>query len=354
MTLEAPSTINAGRRQVWRGSSRRNAALWLLLILVCANLAWEHQTILIQLVGTADYYQLTVREPFRFRILPALLYRASMLGAAPVTTGMNPPFDTSYDVFQLALDTVSLVFSFVFLRRIATSLNPRIPNGLVTLYSAAIGLLIVVFGFFMVPNRALFYPYDFPDLCLAALIALLCVRLQGRDAWLLPVVVFVASMNKETAAFYSGLYLAMRIGDSKERLRAAMVVGACVVAALAARLTVIWIASHLAAPAGADSAQYELHLGYTLAQFRNPLFVFAMVGICSYLYIPIFLMRRRFDTVDICILLLVSAWIVIMSAVGIVRELRVFVPASLLLFVIITRHLPELFAMLAHSPSREH
>jgi hypothetical protein len=41
------------------------------------------------------------------------------------------------------------------------------------------------------------------------------------------------------------------------------------------------------------------------------------------------------------ILAMVVLWIIIMSMVGIFRQLRLFVPASVFLFVILARHLTE-------------
>jgi hypothetical protein len=67
-----------------------------------------------------------------------------------------------------------------------------------------------------------------------------------------------------------------------------------------------------------------------------------MLNVCSYLYIPVFLLRRKLDRTDFLILLMIAGWTAIMSVVGIVRELRIFVPASLMMFVIMARHLDEI------------
>ena len=312
----------------------------LLTALVALNLSWEHQTILIPMVNLTDYYHLAAREPFVYRMLPALVYHTVMGGRADLLTGLNAPFDSSYSIFQLLMDAVSIAVTLLFMQKIAQALNPRIEAAITFTFTVASALVIIVFGYYMVPNRALFYPYDFPDMCFAAIVFYLCIRLRGRGEYLLPLVIFVATLNKETAIFYSGLYVALRAGRrNPDWHRSTGVLAACAVAFLAARSLVVWLVKLLGAGLTTGNQQYEFHLSYTLEQFRNPLFLFAMLNICSYLYVAVYLLRKKLDRTDFMILFMVAGWIAIMSVVGIVRELRIFVPASLMMFVIIARHL---------------
>jgi hypothetical protein len=311
-----------------------------LLGLVTLNLSWEHQSLLIPQLTTTDYYRFEAREPFIYRILPALLYRSLTGGRTDVSTGLNAPVDSMADIFQLLLDTTSLCVTFIFLEKILRRFNPGSKPAVTRTVAAAAGLIIVIFGFFMVPNRAFFYPYDFPDLCLATVIFYLCIRLEGAWEYLLPVVIFIATLNKETAVYYSGLYLALRAGSGARWGRIAAVLGLCAAAAVTARLTVNWLVSQLHRET-IGNQQYELHLLYTLEQMTNPLFVFSMLNICSYLYVVIYALRRRLDRTDVLILLMIGGWLAIMSTVGVIRELRIFVPASLMMFVIIARHLDD-------------
>src|SRR5689334_15998039 len=94
-----------------------------LVVLIALNLSWEHQTLLIPMVYAKDYYHLTAQEPFVYRALPALLYHAIMGGHADVLTGMKAPFDSSYSIFQLAVDTISLTVSLIFMNKIARAFN---------------------------------------------------------------------------------------------------------------------------------------------------------------------------------------------------------------------------------------
>ena len=314
-----------------------------LTAIVALNLSWEHQTLLIaQIASLTDYYHFEAREPFVYRILPALIYNSLAAGHRDVLTGLNAPFDSSVNIFQLCMDAVSLGLTLVFLNKIVRRLNPDLHPALTLAFAAAAELVIVVFGFYMVPNRAFFYPYDFPDLCLATFIFYLCIRLEGRYEYLLPAAIFIATLNKETAIYYCGLYLAFRMSRRQDWGRTARVLALCCVAFVAARAGVIWLVRQLHNGVPIVNEQYEYHLMYTLQQMSNPLFIFAMLNICSYLYVAIYLLRRRLDRTDGLILLMIAGWIAIMAVVGIVRELRIFVPASLLMFVIVARHLQAL------------
>jgi hypothetical protein len=334
-------------RIMYGEKKKKNLLILFLVAVVALNLSWEHQTILIPMVHLTEYYHFATHEPFVYRILPALLYRGLMGGRRDLMTGMNDPFSSSYSIFQLLIDAVSLVVTLVFMQKITQALNPRLTSRVTFTFAAAGALVIVIFGYYMVPNRALFYPYDFPDMCFAAIIFYLCIRLEGRAEFLLPLAIFVATFNKETAVFYSGLYLALRAGRDASWLRTSAVQVACGGAFLLARSVVIQLVKRIGSGAPMNNQQYEVHLQYTLQQLKNPLFVFAMLNICSYLYVAIFLLRKKLDRTDFLILLMIGGWIAIMSVVGIVRELRIFVPASLMMFVIIARHLEVIAAALA-------
>jgi hypothetical protein len=310
-----------------------------LIVIVALNLSWEHQSLLIPQLTTHDYYHFEAREPFIYRILPALIYRAAFSGHPDRLTGLNAPFDSSVNIFQLFLDALCLCMTFVLLNGIVQRLNSGLHPWLTRAIAGATGVMIVVFGFFMVPNRAFFYPYDFPDLCLATLIFYLCIRLEGRYEYLLPIAIFIATLNKETAIYYSGLYLALRAAPKADWGRITAVLALCGAAFITARVTVNWLVHRLHGGGPIVNQQYEYHLMYTLAQMTNPLFVFSILNICSYLYVVIYLLRRRLDRTDGLILAMIAGWVIIMSTVGIIRELRIFVPASLMMFVILARHL---------------
>jgi hypothetical protein len=314
-----------------------------LVVIVSVNLAWEHQMILTQQVTLKDYYNLAARAPFIYRVLPALIFRLIASGHINGVTGLKAPLDTYYGVYQLLLDAACLAATFIFMSKIAQRLNPDLRAVAVLAFAAAAELVIVVFGFFMVPNYAVFYPYDFPDMCCAAAIFYLCIRASGAAEFLLPIAVFVATLNKETAVFYSGLYLVFSIEKKKNWRKAAVVLIATAVAFLLSRLSVLTLLGHLGMAATTGGPQFENQfVSNTVGQLKNPLLYFALLNICSYLYVAVWAIRKRLDRTDLLILSMVIAWILIMSVVGVVRQLRLFVPASLLLYVILGRHLGEM------------
>jgi len=322
----------------------KRANLVLLVVLVATislNLAWEHQVILTPMVKLTDYYDFAARAPLGYRILPALLCRLLSWGHSNFATGLNEPLDSYYSIFQLVIDTISLFVGFVFIAKIARQLNPRLSSTIILPFAGAAALMIVVFGYFMVPNKAFFYPYDFPDLCIATIIFYLCIRGGNAVEIALPAAVFVATLNKETAVFYSGLYLVFSIERHRDWKRVAFVLVASAAAFVLARATVLLLVRKLGPGVATSGPQFEIQFGYTMQQFRNPLFVFALLNICSYLYLPVWAIRKRLDRTDMFILAMVLAWVIIMSMVGIFRQLRLFVPASVMLFLIIARHLSE-------------
>jgi hypothetical protein len=101
--MHGPSPA-AGRTAMLKN---RKLLLSFALVLVCLNLGWQHQTILIQMVSVKDYYDFAAREPFIYRILPALLYRAVSLGRGEIQIGLHEPLSSSYTAFQFLLDTAT-------------------------------------------------------------------------------------------------------------------------------------------------------------------------------------------------------------------------------------------------------
>lgn len=314
--------------------------LWCLIAIISINLAWAHQTILIKMVDIINYYNFNVEPPFSYRILPAIIYRAIFFGNGEIKLGLNEPLSSSYQVFQLILDSVSLFVLAYVMYLIARHVNTTIRPRVIFVFSTSIFLMIVVFGYFMVPNRALFYPYDFTELALTAIIIYLCSRRSDRDIIFFPLVIFFSSMNKETAIFFLGLYIVLRLDYSTNKARTIFIVLASLVAAIIARIIAIKLSRPFDGYEFSIQHQYIIQLPYTMQQLTNPILLFAMTGIFSYLYFPIIILRKNLNKTDTMIVVMVLLWFIIMVTVGIIRELRIFAPASLLLFFIISRRLP--------------
>ena len=270
---------------------------------------------------------------------------------AGVLTGLKEPFESYGGIFQVALDTVSLVLAFIFLCKIARELNKELSASVILAFTGIVALMIVVFGYFQVPTKGWFYPYDFLDLCIASFIFYLCIRGGTAAEMLLPAAVFVATFNKETAVFYSGLYLIFSIERRRDWKRVVLVLIGCAAAFVLARSGVLLLTEMLGAPSSGGH-QFENHVLETLQQFKNPSLLIAFTAIFSYLYLPVWVIRKRLDRTDFLILGMVLLWLLVISTVGILRQFRLYVPASVLLFVILARHLSEVLAAWAPTFTR--
>jgi hypothetical protein len=333
------------RRDLGPSAMKRSTlvAIGALVTIISFNLAWEHRPLLVQMVDLNAYYAFAERAPMVFRILPALIGHVVLGSHAGVATGLKEPFDSYGGIFQVALDTISLVLAFVFLCKIVRELNKELSLSVVLTFTGTAALMIVVFGYFQVPTKGWFYPYDFPDLCIASIIFYLCIRGGTVPEMLLPVAVFVATFNKETAVFYSGLYLIFSIERHRDWKRVVLVLFCCAAAFVLARSSVLLLTRTLGAPSS-GGIQFENHILETLQQLKNPSLLIAFTAVFSYLYLPVWVIRKRLDRTDVLILGMVLLWMLVISTVGILRQFRLYVPASVLLFVILARHLSEVLA----------
>ena len=177
-----------------------------LAILVSLNVAWAHQTILLQALPLHPYYENGFEPPFEHRTLLRILYFA-LFGARIHEIGMNAPLASSAQVFQLAVDTICLFLTCLCMMRIARKVWPLAEDATIACTSATFLLLIVVFGYFFVPNKPFFYPYDFLELLIfASFVALALSGCRWADA--LSILLLAAgALNKETAIFGWLVYL---------------------------------------------------------------------------------------------------------------------------------------------------
>ncbi len=321
-------------------------AWWCIIAIISINLAWAHQTILIKMIDITNYYNFNVEPPFSYRILPAIIYRIFFFGNGEIKSGLNEPLNSSYQAFQLILDSVSLSILAYVMYLIACNVNTTVRPRVIFVFSISTFLMIIVFGYFMVPNRALFYPYDFTELALTAMIIYLCSRRSARDVMLFPLIIFFGTLNKETAIFFLGLRIALIADSSANKTRINFIVFASLAAAVAARLIAIKLSRPFDGYEFSIQHQYILQLPYTIQQLTNPILLFAMTGIFSYLYFPLIFLRKNLNKTDTIVVVMVLLWSSIMVTVGIIRELRIFAPASLLLFFVISRRLSFLLEKL--------
>lgn len=344
MHTDLQDSSTQGERIAPYASASRTRLAAAFIIVVSVNLSWAHQTILYPVTSLATYYGFLSRAPFIYRILPALLYWCVSLGRGALPTGLPlAPLKSGYEIFQLVLDSVCLSVSFLYLFRIACFLNRETPRDVLFLFTTVCFVGLIAFGYFFVPSKGYFYTYDFPDFCFTAVLIYYSLTLRGAQEWLLLPLFLLGGLNKETAIFFCGVYLIARAERGAAMLQTGSLCGAVLLCFAASRyLTVRALGAQGSSGLAAGAGMYEPHLAYTLLQLRNPVFLFALLNVCSYLYLAVYAVRRRFDRTDLLLLSMIGLWFAIMAAVGNVRELRLFVDAGLLMFVIACRHLDEL------------
>ena len=321
-----------------------SAAGWVaVVVIVSINVAWAHQTILMQALPLHPYYENGYQPPFEHRTLLRIIYFL-LFGGRIHEIAMNAPLASSAQVFQLVVDTACLCLTLLCMIVIAGKAWPASQYATRALAAAAFLLLIVVFGYFFVPNKPFFYPYDFLELLIfASFIALGVFAGRWTDA-LSILLLALGALNKETALFGWFIYLLLSRSDFLYAPTRAQGVQMLLFGTIAA---IVFLAMKSAAiyattllPASGISVIDDIYLNQlanNISQLRNPLFWFVVAGMFSYLYIPVALFWRRLDRLDACLLALVLTWVALMFYAGIFRELRLYAPMSLVLYFILLK-----------------
>ncbi len=308
------------------------------IVLVSLNIAWQHQTLLTQMVPIREFYDDGWREPFLYRLLLRLPY-VLIFSNKIISINLNSPFANSAEVFQLAVDFLSLFVLFLSMKQITKQFYKN--ENISKITSTMTTIIIITFGYFYVPNRTLFYPYDFLELSLFSIFIAIALKRSYTYDIIALVVLFFGVANKETIVFGFAFYVIIRFGINiincylvvNFRIIALCISG--VIIALMSKYICMYAATYvLKAPNELSGDLAAFQLFGNLRQILNPLFIFSIVGVFSYLYIPIIFLRKKLDWEDATLLIVVALWCFIMVNVGIVRELRIFAPMSIVLYYI--------------------
>ena len=310
-----------------------------MLILVCINISWAHQMNLHQMVSINDYYSRNALAPYAFRVLPLALFNLLTDGRIE-NTGFPRPLSNTAEIFQLALDSISLFGTGVMLFLIAKNYGRVLTREALVLATLYL-LIMVVFGYFIVPNLSLFYPYDFIELFFCAMMVFISTHPFKYDLIAISIALFFGALAKETILFMALVYLILRFNG--RYLGAKSILTSLLFLAMfaASKYCAVEIAEHYYGGHIPKELFYN-QLMYTVRQFKNPLFYFSMVGIFSYLYLPVLFIRKELDKIDKLLLIMIFVWMLIMANVGIVRELRIFSPMCVILFLVLMRHFDTL------------
>lgn len=312
---------------------KTSTAFIVATVFILINLCLNHQTLSTPMVEQEPYYTFNARAPFDGRILLPAIYYLLSFGGHSFRTGLNDPFGSTYSVFQFVVDFASLSVAAMCLRGTFGIIRARRDRHN-DLFAVVTIVLTVVFGYICVPNRSLFYPYDFPELAFFAALLFLSVDARHDNKYAFPALVFFACLNKETALVGVFFYLIFR--DTALTRGVLLVAAGSITAGLAARV-LAGLATHYLHP-DQPAKIAELQVWDNMRQLANPLFWLVIPGVFSYLAWPVLAIRRRLTTRDARILLVVAVWCCGMWVVGVARELRIFAPMTFALALILARH----------------
>jgi hypothetical protein len=291
------------------------------------------------MISVDNYYSFKLEAPFAYRVLPMILYKM-IVGNNIIQTHLPSPLQDSAHIFQIALDTICLFATIVFLYFFVRTVTQLKKLTSLTLAFSFL-MLVLCFGIFFVPNISLFYTYDFLDFVTISLVLLLSVTEFKYNFLAVCLVIFVGVLSKETAFFYASIYIILKSNCNILNVKNILYATVFIIIFIAAKNLAIYLANLYNGGHEVTGRIIHNQINYHLQQLKNPLFYFVMSGIFSYLYIPVFYIRKSLNKVDYLLLLMVLLWICIMFFVGTMRELRIFTPMSFVLFAILVRHIDQ-------------
>jgi hypothetical protein len=307
---------------------RQRILFFTLILAISLHFSLGYLKTTTQMVKLDPYLRLDVDTPFRYRILPALIYQGyryliERLGVSPPS--LNPPLNSPGNWYMILLATASLVGATYVL---ANAIQ-HVVDAVEYRWLALLLPFCCYFNYVLVLNRNVFYPYDLPALFFFTLLTYLA--LIGRY-WLFALAFVPAVLTKETAVV--GVLLFFLLQARKHNWQ--RVVAYCFTLLLIFAGTKYVLYMVLNRPCRACAGLVENHLSENLVQLVNPLFWVSIVSLFAYLWIGLALLwawiapRLRY-----AFLITAGIWTLIMLAVGLIREIRVFSELSALLIVLI-------------------
>jgi hypothetical protein len=332
-----------------------NTGLVMVLLLICLHTAWTHISLIegfamkeimdsnVSFPTLEDFANFESRPPFSFRILvPTILSYVQQL-SPNLKTGLNFPVNTSLNVAMLVIDWISILIASYFTYRIAKREVGISSHSWFAIASPFLLIWMIYYNYITVPNRNLFYPYDFPELAFCAAICWVIFDPRPFVRASLILLIPLATLNKETALFFLLLFIVVRLTVAGlNRNDVLIFLSSAILGAFAKyftysigdenfqELTVFVSAKDV--NKSAMFGLFEMQLFDNLRQLLKPLFWFSFISNYGYLWIILFFRRRWINTrLCINILMTISLWFIIMFFLGVSRELRIFGPMFFLL-----------------------
>jgi len=320
------------------GVTFRALTLHSTLLLICMTVAFCHLGLSLHELEPVTYYSFGAREPFIYRILIPALFRLLPINLTTCSTHLRFPIEHCADVAALVVDWLALALACVVLaaafRAIAAHASCHLKQPALVI---PVFVWMVIFDYILVPNAAMYYPYDFLQLFFFAIAVWLGVSARG-GYWCLPLLAFIGAFNKEdaifiplTAAIYSVLVRKL------DRRMILSVAAAAVAVFLAKYVSLMYVRQVIKLPA-LNPTLYENHLLFNLHQVLNPIawlgWLSAFGGGAILMALPL----RRTGRLKVFVLSLIAAWVPVVFLVGESREVRLLGPliCPMLLPVMVT------------------
>lgn len=290
------------------------------MVLICITIAFCHLSEA-RMVEPNDFYTFNAREPFIYRIFLPMLFSSFHFGSC--STKLNFPIGSCADLAALCVDGFSLIISsFIVLRVFRTipsgsTIEFHRPELVVPLF-----LWMVIFTYLLVPNRSIYYPYDFTELMFFSIGVYL--SMTGKSGvYILPILTFVSSLNKETSLFLPIIY-AVYAGYTRKLTKASFVsVSVSVLAVFVGKYVSIYYVANVLGKNTFPSI-FENQFLYNIMQLSNPLawlaWLSAFGGCGLFLAIP----RIGYSRLNMIVGALILLWAFIVFFVGISRGMRLF------------------------------
>jgi hypothetical protein len=300
------------------------------MLVICMTIAFCHLSLTLHQVEPAAFYSFAARQPFIYRVLIPAAFSLLPVNFATCSTSLKFPIGQCADVAALSLDWLALVLACTTLlaafRLVAAhARTPLRQPGLIV----PIFLWMVIFDYILVPNRSVYYPYDFLQLLFFS--GGVWLGTSGRGGyWGLPLLTFVSALNKEDAVFVpviSAIYAYW--GGRLDRRVILTVVASILLVVIAKYLSVIYIKDFIRVPTVDHPVLFENQLLDNLRQTANPIawlsWLSAFGGGLFLMALPITGYRRlKLVVVGLCL-----SWLAIIFVFGVARQLRLMGPLIL-------------------------
>lgn len=307
-------------------SQNRSTVLIFVMLLICMDIAFCHLSE-IRMVEPTNFYSFNSREPFVYRMLIPLVLSVFHVDFMTCKTQLNFPISSCADLLALCIDWSSLAFSCIILiicfRKIKSNEATRLhrPEIVVPVF-----MWMVIFNYMLVPNRSIYYPYDFLELSFLSVAVWLGVSGRG-GYWGLPLLTLLSSLNKETALFLPVVYT-LYVGWRGELTRRTILIAilSLLFVFVGKYFCVFYITNFIITTPPNDPSIFENHLFLNITQMANPIAWLAWLSAFGGAAIFMILPSPRIRNLKIVVSGLILTWILVIFFVGITRQIRLMGP----------------------------